>query len=78
LPVLHDERRISIISALLLLGLTLTTGLAVYHSMREQIESVLGRGLDVALQGKALLLETQVEKALAVVASIRICECRTL
>lgn len=65
MPVLHDERRISIISALLLLGLTLTTGLAVYHSMREQIESVLGRGLDVALQGKALLLESQVEKALA-------------
>lgn len=65
MSLLRDERRISIISGLLLLGLTLTTGLAVYHSMRQQIESVLGRGLDVALQGKALLLESQVEKALA-------------
>ena len=62
--LLRDDRRISIISGFLLLGLTLTTGLAVYYTMRQQIESVLGRGLSVALQGKALLLENQVEKAL--------------
>ncbi|MEK6595235.1 MAG: cache domain-containing protein, partial [Pseudomonadota bacterium] len=61
----HDDRKISIIGGLLLLGLTLTTGIAVYSAMQQQIESVLGRGLDVALQGKALLIESQVEKGVA-------------
>ncbi len=61
----RDDRKISIIGGILLLGLTLTTGLAVYNAMRQQIESVLGRGLDVALQGKALLIESQVEKGVA-------------
>jgi signal transduction histidine kinase len=60
----RDDRKISIIGGLLLLGLTLTTGIAVYGAMRQQTESVLGRGLGVALQGKALLIETQVEKGL--------------
>lgn len=62
---MRDDRKISIIGGILLLGLTLTTGLAVYHAMRQQIESVLGRGLGVALQGKALLIESQVEKGVA-------------
>ena len=61
----RDDRRISIISGLLLLGLTLTTGIAVYNIMRQQIESVLGRGLDVALQGKASLIESLIEKGVA-------------
>ena len=61
----RDDRKISIIGGLLLLGLTLTTGAAVYGVMRQQIESTLGRGLDVALQGKAHLLESQIEKGLA-------------
>ncbi|WP_394808114.1 ATP-binding protein [Nitrosomonas sp.] len=61
----RDDRKISIIGGLLLLGLTLTTGLAVYSAMRQQIESVLGRGLGVALQGKALLIESLVQKGLA-------------
>lgn len=61
----HDDRKISIIGGLLLLGLTLTTGIAVYGAMRHQIESVLGRGLGVALQGKALLIENLVQKGLA-------------
>lgn len=61
----RDDRKISIIGGLLLLGLTLTTGIAVYSAMQQQIESVLGRGLDVALQGKALLIESQVEKGVA-------------
>ncbi len=60
----RDDRKISIIGGLLLLGLTLTTGVAVYSAMRQQTESVLGRGLGVALQGKALLIETQIEKGL--------------
>lgn len=61
----RDDRKISIVGGLLLLGLTLTTGLAVYSAMRQQIESVLGRGLDVALQGKALLIESEIEKGVA-------------
>ena len=61
----RDDRKISIISGLLLLGLTLTTGIAVYNAMRQQIESTLGRGLGVALQGKALLIESQVEKGVS-------------
>lgn len=61
----RDDRKISIIGGLLLLGLTLTTGITVYTAMRQEIESVLGRGLAVALQGKSFLLESQIEKALA-------------
>ncbi len=61
----RDAHKISIISGLLLLGLTLTTGIAVYNAMRQQIESTLGRGLGVALQGKALLIESQVEKGVS-------------
>ena len=61
----RDDRKISIIGGLLLLGLTVTTGFAVYSAMRQQIESVLGRGLGVALQGKALLIENLVQKGLA-------------
>lgn len=61
----HDNRKISIIGGLLLMGLTLTTGIAVYEVMRQQIESALGRGLDVALQGKGHLFESQIEKGLA-------------
>ncbi|MDV6341404.1 ATP-binding protein [Nitrosomonas sp. Is35] len=61
----RDDRKISIIGGLLLLGLTLTTGITVYTAMRQEIESVLGRGLAVALQGKSFLLESQIEKGLA-------------
>lgn len=59
-----DDRKISIIGALLLLGLTLTTGITVYNAMRQQIETVLGRGLTGALDGKALLFETRIEKGI--------------
>lgn len=63
--ITREHRRISIIGGLLLLGLTLTTGIAVYSVMRQQIESALDRGVDVALQGKALLIENEIEKGLA-------------
>lgn len=59
-----DDRKISIIAGLLLLGLTLTTGITVYNAMRQQIETVLGRGLTGALEGKALLFETRIEKGI--------------
>ena len=60
----RDDHKISIIGGLLLLGLTLSTGIAVYSAMRQQIESVLGIGLRVALQGKALLVENQIQKGM--------------
>lgn len=62
--LIRENRKISIIAGLLLLGLTLTTGIAVYSVMRQQIASALDRGVDVALQGKALLLENEIEKGL--------------
>jgi len=62
---MRDNRKISILGSLLLMGLTIITGAAVYGVMRQQIELSLGRGLDVALQGKGHLLESQIEKSLA-------------
>ncbi|SEN36466.1 ATP-binding protein [Nitrosomonas marina] len=62
---IQKNDKIVLIGGLLLMGLTLVTGVAVYSVMRQQIESSLGRGLDVALQGKAHLLESQIEKGLA-------------
>ncbi|MBY0474762.1 MAG: hypothetical protein K2Q13_06850 [Nitrosomonas sp.] len=59
-----DDHKISIIGGLLLLGLTLTTGITVYNAMRQQIETVLGRGLTGALEGKALLFQTRIEKGI--------------
>ena len=55
--------KISVIGGLLLLGLTLATGLAIYSVMRQEIETTLGRGLYVALQSKTHLLEDQIENA---------------
>jgi signal transduction histidine kinase len=62
---MRDNRKISILGSLLLMGLTIITGAAVYGVMRQQIELSLGRGLGVALQGKGHLLESQIEKSLA-------------
>ncbi|MBK7363472.1 MAG: hypothetical protein IPI97_00040 [Nitrosomonas sp.] len=45
MQLIRDDRKISIIGGLLLLGLTLASGMAVYNVMRQQIESTLGRGL---------------------------------
>ena len=68
--LIQDDRKISIIGGLLLLGLTLATGMAVYNVMRQQIESTLGRGLDVALQGKARLFESQIAEGLSATRAI--------
>jgi signal transduction histidine kinase len=62
---MRDNRKISILGSLLLMGLTIITGAAVYGVMRQQIELSLGRGLGVALQGKGNLLESQIEKSLS-------------
>ncbi len=55
--------KFSIIGGLLLLGLTLVTGIAIYNVMRQELETTLGRGLFVALQSKTHLLEDQIENA---------------
>lgn len=57
--------KISIIGSLLLIGLTLLSGFSVYKVMRSQIESTLGKGLEVALQGKERFFESQIEEGLA-------------
>ncbi len=53
-----------IIGGLLLIGLTLITGIAAYDETRQQIESSLGRGLAVALQGQRHLFESEIENGL--------------
>lgn len=65
LLITRDDRTISIVGGLLLIGLTFVTGITIYNVMRQKIESALGMGLNVALQGKAHLLESQTEKGLA-------------
>lgn len=57
--------KIIISGGLLLVGLTLAAGIAVYQVMRPQIETTLKRGLEVALQGKVRLFESQIEEGLA-------------
>ena len=61
----RDDRKISIAGGLLLTGLTLAAGIAVYSVMQRQIESTLGRGLEVVLQGKGNLLESKIEHGLS-------------
>ena len=63
--LIRDDRTISIVGGLLLIGLTFVTGITIYNVMRQKIESALGMGLNAALQGKAHLLESQTEKGLA-------------
>ncbi len=61
----HSHYKIIVIGSLLLMGLTLAKSIAVYDVMRQQLESTLGRGLNVALQSKAHFLESQIERGLA-------------
>ncbi len=61
----REDHKISFAGGLLLAGLTLAAGIAVYGVMQRQIESTLGRGLEVALQGKARLLESQIDEGLS-------------
>lgn len=61
----RDDRKMSIIGGLLLVGLILAAGIAVYGVIFSQTESILGRSLEVALQGKARLFESQIDEGLA-------------
>ena len=50
---LRDDQRIGLVSALLLVGLTVGTGVTIHEVMKDQVESSLGRGLKVTLRENA-------------------------
>ena len=60
---LRDDQRISLVSALLLMGLTLGTGIMVYEVMENQVEASLGRGLEMTLKEDVHHLITGLEDA---------------
>lgn len=60
----RDDYKISIAGGLLVVGLTLAAGFAVYSMLKPLIESSLGRGIEVALKGKAHFFESQIEEGL--------------
>ena len=60
---LRDDHKIGLVSALLLVGLTVGTGALVYAVMKSQVESSLGRGLKVTLRENAHHLISGLEDA---------------
>ena len=62
--MLRDDHKIGIAGGLLMAGLVLVASIAVYGVMRLQIESSLGRGLEVALQSNARLFKSQIDEGL--------------
>lgn len=60
----RDGHKIRIIGGLLLTGLTLAAGIALYDAMQPQTESTLGKGLEVALHGRARLFDSQIAHGL--------------
>ena len=61
----RDDYKVSIAGCLLVVGLILAAGIAVYSLMRPQIESALSRSIEIALMNKAHLFENQIEEGLA-------------
>lgn len=60
----HQDRRISLIGGLILAGLTLATGVLVYLVMQRQVEHLLSKSLEVALQSDARLFNSEMNQAL--------------
>ena len=60
---LRDDQKIGLVSALLLMGLTLGTGITVYEVMKRQVEASLGRGLEMTLKEDVHHLITGLEDA---------------
>ena len=60
---LRDDQKIGLVSALLLMGLTLGTGITVYEVMKSQVEASLGRGLEMTLKEDVHHLITGIEDA---------------
>jgi len=65
MPLQRDDRKISVIGALILLALTLATGVAVYRVMQNQAESMLANNLASSLQHNIRLFDSQISDALA-------------
>jgi diguanylate cyclase (GGDEF)-like protein/PAS domain S-box-containing protein len=56
----HDSHRIGIIGGLILAGLTLAAGIAVYAVMQRQAEAVLVNSLEASLQSDRRLFESEI------------------
>jgi len=63
--LVRDDDKINIVACLLLVGLTLAAGIAVYGVMRSQIESPLYRGFETALRGESLFFQSHIDEGLA-------------
>lgn len=56
----YESYRIGTIGALILVALTLASGIAVYTVMRQQMESILVRSLEASLQNDRRLFESEI------------------
>ena len=59
----RDDYKITLVSSIVLVILTLTCSYIVYKVMGKQTEESLGRGLEVTLRGSARVLKTEFENA---------------
>ncbi|OIQ84613.1 putative diguanylate cyclase YegE [mine drainage metagenome] len=59
-----DEYRIGLVSFLILVTLTVVTGISVYVVMRNQAESILSKSLEASLKRNANLLNSQIAQAI--------------
>ena len=60
----RQDRRISIIGALILVALTLAAGISVYVVMQRQAESLLSKSLGVSLQNNQRSFQNEIEQSL--------------
>lgn len=56
----HDSHHIGIVGGLILVALTLTSGIAVYIVMQRQAEAILVRSLEASLQSDRRLFESEI------------------
>jgi diguanylate cyclase (GGDEF)-like protein/PAS domain S-box-containing protein len=56
----HESHRITIIGGLILIALTLASGIAVYALMQQQAESILVRSLETSLQSNRRQFESEI------------------
>ena len=60
-----EKHRINIIGGLILVVLTLVAGISVFVVVQRQMESLLSKSLEVALQSNMRLFESQIDQAMA-------------
>ena len=61
----RNKHRIDILSALILLTLTLVAGISVYVVMQRQAESMLSKGIESLLQSNQRLFQSGIEQSLS-------------